>query len=205
MKLAMVIVVLFLTACSVQQQALQQDTLPRLILQDPLPPLVSSGTRNLRIDLRMLVDENGDVAYAELVRPAVNPEWDSLARKTICGWKFSPAVVKGKAIRVWMRFPAIVHFAEPKMMELSEIVCESGTLADSLYSFLQNGADFDEIARKHSLSESAQQSGQLGKVNILRYPEEVQRVLTSIRDGAFTSPIHLGKHFIIFKRFALSL
>ena len=201
MKPAVIIMVAIFIGCSAQEQALLQDKLPQLILQDPLPPLVSGAGRELRMDLRLLIDEKGNVAYAELVRAAVDPAWDSLARAVIYRWKFSPALANGKPFRVWMRFPAIVQFAEPKIMELAEIVCESRAIADSLYMLLHWGDDFSVIAKKHSRSESALQGGLLGKVNIRRYPKEVQEVLTDVRDGAFTSPLRLGNHFIIFKRF----
>ncbi|MBI4428112.1 MAG: TonB family protein [Ignavibacteriales bacterium] len=200
MKTAALLLAVILSGCSAKEQVFRQDRLPQLILQDPLPPLAFAPGNNLRIDLRILIDEGGNVAHVELVRPAVNPKWDSLARQTIYRWKFSPATSNGKPVRVWMRFPAVVQFAEPRFMELAEIVCESRITADSIFALLHSGAHFDEMAMRHSVSESARQAGRLGKVNIRRYPDEVQRILTEMGDGAFTSPVHLGNSFIIFKR-----
>ena len=205
MKLAVIIFMLTFIGCSAAEQSLLQDRLPQLILQDPLPPVASGVENALRIDLRLLVDKEGNVEHAELVNPAVDPTWDSLARQTIYRWKFSPAIANGKPVRVWMRFPAIVQFAEPKTMELSEIVCESRTIADSLYALLNSGADFAEVAKRNSRSESSLQGGRLGKVNIRRYPVEVQEILAAVQDDGFTSPVHLGNYFIIFKRFPLAL
>ena len=205
MKSLVVVTVFIFLGCTVQEQSLLENKLPQLILQDPLPPLVSHVGKELRIDLRLLIDKNGNVAYVELVSPAVNPIWDSLARATIYRWKFNPATVNGAPARVWMRFPALVRFAEPRIMDLAEIVCESRAVADSLYAILNSGGDFDEIAKRHSGSESAVHGGRLGKVNIRRYADEVQEVLAAVRDSAFTSPVRLGNHFIIFKRFPLVL
>lgn len=201
MRLPLVVFALLFTSCSAPEQALLQDKLPQLILQDPLPAVDSFVEKHLRIDLRLLIDKEGNVAYVEFVSPAVNAVWDSLARQTMYRWKFSPALAKGKPTRVWMRFPVLVRFTEPRIMELAEIVCESASSADSLYSLLHSGEDFSRLAKGHSRSVSASDGGRLGKVNIRRYPDDVQTTLSSLRDGSFTSPIHLGNHFIIFKRF----
>lgn len=205
MKSLVIVAVLIFMGCGVQEQTLLENRLPQLILQDPLPPVVSRGGIELRIDLRLLIDKSGKVAYAELVSPAVDPTWDSLAREIIYRWKFSPAIVNGTPVRIWIRFPAIVRFAEPKIMELAEIVCDSRAVADSLYAILSSGGNFEEIAKRFSGSESAAQGGYLGKVNIRRYPDEVQKVLSRLKEKDITPPIKLGNRYIILKGSLLTL
>lgn len=177
------------------------DKLPRLVEQEPFPPM-SEGLSKTRhdFDLRLQIGEDGTVLRAELMSPSGDAEWDSLALKRIEKWKFSPAMQAGKPLRIWISIRACVRCAEPLKMGLREIVCANSLLADSVYALLLAGEDFGKLVSKFSISKSKVYKGDLGEVDIHRYSEEVQKTLLHLGENEFTKPLAMGEQFAIFQR-----
>ena len=104
--------------------------------------------------------------------------------------------------RITTRTHAHVKSETPVYIGLGEIVCESSVVADSVYSLLKAGESFDALASNFSISKSKGNHGDLGQVDISRYGERLRRVLKGLDENAYTEPLALGSHFVIFKRHA---
>ena len=103
---------------------------------------------------------------------------------------------------VQLRISQIAHviYLAPVMMRLWEIVCSTAAEADSVFSALQAGKEFDSVAMQFSLSNSRTRGGYLGEVDIHQFPEEIQIELKRLKPGEFTRPLPLGSYFAIYKK-----
>jgi len=179
------------------------EILPRLIEQEPFPPMSEAlFLSHSELDLRILIAADGSVLRAQLMNPSNDAVWDSLAGERMKQWKFSPAIHNGKPIAMWINFHAHVKFEIPVYIGLAEIECETAEVADSVFALLQAGGNFDSLVSSFSISKSKENHGQLGQVDISRYGESVKRVLTALKGDGYTEPIPFGEHFVIFKRLA---
>jgi TonB family protein len=176
-------------------------TLPHLLEQSPLPALPPSVYRtNMELILHMLILENGSVGMVKFLNTSGNESWDSLAAESIRKWRFAPATVNDKPIRLWIRQRACVQCVEPLLLPLSEILLKSREEADSVYQALKRGEDFGLLAAKYSVAVSRERQGALGEVDIHRYTENIKKILQNLPAGEFTEPITYGQNTIIFKR-----
>lgn len=196
-----VLAVLFiLSACSSTKETAAIIP-PELLYQHPLPAFPKPIQNfQLRIPLEILVTENGTVSEVHFVNSSGNTVWDSAASASIKQWKYSPARLENKPLRIWLRQTAIVRFSEPNYLLLEEIVCNSSQDADSAYALLLRGMAFEEVVSQYSIALSKEKSGILGNVNIQIYPEHVKNVLAKLTNNEFTKPIRYGERYIIIKR-----
>ncbi|MFA6540260.1 MAG: TonB family protein [Bacteroidota bacterium] len=194
------ICVLFFSACSSTQQV-SELVLPELLIQQPLPPFPASFVSpTVKIDLEILVIEDGSVKHVRLLSTSGNPEWDSTALLAIKNWRYSPAIYQGKPVRLWLHQTATVQFSQPHLVPLAEIICTTQEEADTAYARLAEGCEFCDMVLMYSISSSKQQRGSLGEVNIHLYPDHVERALEQLAENEFTKPIKFGDKYIIFKR-----
>ena len=176
-------------------------TLPQLLEQSPLPALPTSVYRTrLELSLHMLILESGSVGMVKLLNTSGSVSWDSLAVASIRKWRFAPATVNDKPIRLWIRQRACVQCVEPILIPLSEILLKSREEADSVYQALKRGEDFGSLAAKYSIAVSRERQGALGEVDLHRYTENIQRILQDLSADEFTEPINYGQNVIIFKK-----
>lgn len=173
---------------------------PKLLMQEPLPPASKSIQANLKLNMDLLINTDGSVGVVRLLNSSGDKEWDSLAIESIRKWKFTPAIVNGKPVAIWLRQSAIVAYMDPKFLSLAEIVCPTFEEADSVYNALLAGNDFSELVAKHSISESKNNNGNIGSVDIRYYPENIRQELISLTDEDFTKPLEFGNQFIILKK-----
>ena len=85
------------------------DTPPRIVLQTrPVYP-VEAFTKKVEgvVEVALLIDEQGNVAYAE-VRKSV-PGLDGAALATVRGWKFEPARRQGRPVATMAFAPVTFH------------------------------------------------------------------------------------------------
>jgi len=75
---------------------------------------------------------------------------------------------------------------EPPQLRVSEIVVETQDLAKELLIELLKDADFAEIAKEHSISQSAQSGGDLGFINEIPFPQ-MGSALLSLEEGDLSS------------------
>ncbi|MGA7161738.1 MAG: peptidylprolyl isomerase [Bacteroidota bacterium] len=187
--------------CASIETAEMPEKLPQLIEHEPFPPMSNTLLDNHPVfDLKILVAEDGSVVKAELLNPTGIVEWDTLAIARMKQWIFSPAIQNGKPISMWINFRARIKCEIPTYFRLAEIVCQNASTADSVYALLRTGENFETLVSRYSVANSKENRGDLGHVDISRYGEEVKHVLAELKENAFTEPIALGEHDVIFKR-----
>ena len=191
----------FACGCASTEPTEMPEKLPQLIEHEPFPPMSSTLLDNHpEFDLKILVAEDGSVLKAEFLNPTGNVAWDTLAIAKMKQWIFSPAIENGKPISMWINFRAHIKSEIPTYFRLAEIVCENASTADSVYALLRTGENFETLVSRFSIANSKENHGDLGHVDISRYGEEVKHVLAELKENAFTEPIALGEHDVIFKR-----
>ncbi|MBI4861340.1 MAG: peptidyl-prolyl cis-trans isomerase, partial [Candidatus Riflebacteria bacterium] len=92
------------------------------------------------------------------------------------------------------------HWEEFEVAELSEIAVMDDSLARELFTQLtEEGADFEEIAEKHSiLEESRANGGYTGEQIRADLPQEVREPIFSATPGSIVGPFKVEKkHFIV--------
>jgi TonB family protein len=191
-------------ACLVGCISFQQTdelTAPKLLFQTPLPaPPESVQDPPTTINLVVYILENGTVEQVRLLKSGGSSKWDSLISETIKQWKFTPARSNNAPISTWYYLRARLHYASPIIVSLSEILCTTKEVADSIYMALERGQEFNKLAREYSIDPSHENDGIIGEVNIYCYPENIQRILTHLDLEEYTQPIPYGDHYIVFKR-----
>jgi len=192
-----------LCGCATVEQAYVPDTLPQLIKQEPLPPWPFRTIANeVTLDIKIRIASDGSVKDVSFLTPSLNEEWNTLALQTMRGWKFSPAFVNGRAIPLWIRQTIHLRFEEASYLRLAEIVCPDERTADSVYALLDAGAPFDSLAMVFSISSSRTEGGFLGDVDLRTLPLFVRHELQRVHTEHITSPILLGRNYVIYKRLA---
>lgn len=201
MKRSILVLFAFLAGCTASQQVDLSTEPPELIHVAPLPARPSYFIdRGLRIEVLMHVMMDGTVGYAELHGSSGDPGWDSLAVQAIKKWRFVAARRNGMPIDLWIRQQITVQFEEPIRLVLAQIVCNNRQQADSLYSLLDKGADFDSLVGHLGGSPSGARGEVLGTVDITTYPPHVRDVLRKLSRGETTLPMRLGNTYVIYKR-----
>lgn len=195
-------VVVLMTGCCASFNGSKSNIVPpTLIEKTPLPqPPPSLAAEDFYIKMEILVGQDGSVLHVTLVKSTNDSEWDAAALERIRQWKFSPALLDDKPIQMRIIQTARVVSSVPVMMDISQIVCTSSSLADSAYVLLQKGAKFDSTAAVLGSAGLSVQSGHIGNVDIHRFPNDVQNKLRNLKKGEFTHPLPLGPYFAIFMK-----
>jgi TonB family protein len=197
------VAVFLLCGCATIQPSYAPDTLPQLIRQEPLPPWpFRTMDSEVTLDIKIRIAADGSVKDVSFITPTLNPEWNALALQKIREWKFSPATIDGQPVALWIRQTLRMRFEEASYLRLAEIVCPDERTADSVYALLDAGAPFDSLARVFSTSSSRMQGGSLGDVDLRTLPLFIRHQLQRLLTNHFTSPIALGRDYVIYKRLA---
>jgi TonB family protein len=195
------IAMFLLCGCATFEQTYTPDTLPQLIKQDPLPPWpFQTMDEEVSLDIKIRIGADGSVRDVSFLTPTRNNDWNVLALQKIRQWKFSPAIVNGQPVALWIRQTLRMRFEEASYLRLAEIVCPDERTADSVYALLDAGAPFDSLAREFSTSVSRTQGGFLGDVDLRTLPLFIRHELQKVRTDHFTSPLQLGRNYVIYKR-----
>ena len=201
-----VIAALLLCGCASSEPSALPDVYPELVVQTPLPAWPAPVLNNeVSLQLKLRIARDGSVLYASFVHPTGYEEWDTMALAEIRKWRFSPAIVDGQPVAIWIRQQVRVRFENPDFMMLAELVCPEHGLADSLYTLLASHVPFDSLARTYSISSSRDKGGVLGETDLRTLPFNVRRELTTLRANEFTRPMVIGGQFVIYKRLPPSL
>ncbi len=198
--MAFILVAAFLLCgCATLEQANVPDTLPQLIKQEPLPPWpFRTPDEQVNLEIKVRIDSDGSVRDVSFLTSSHDRDWDALALAKIREWKFSPATIDGHPVSLWIRQTIHLRFEEPSYLRLAEIVCPDRRTADSVYALLDAGAPFDSLARLFSVSASRAQGGYLGDVDLRTLPLFVRHELQNIRTDHISSPLLLGRNFVIY-------
>ena len=174
---------------------------PELISYVPLPPFhVVPGNRALRLRITMCVREDGTVEHARFVQSSGDPDWDSLAVRTITQWRYAPPLRNGVPTDVWVNQQIVVQFDEPILMSLLQLSSPNKSQADSLYALLQNGADFETLVKEFAGAFPNQRGGFLGTVDIRTCAPRIREALKELHEGDITRPLRSGDNYVIYKR-----
>jgi hypothetical protein len=194
------VAVFLLCGCATMEQTYAPDALPLLIKQEPLPPWpFRTRDQEVTLDIKIRIGSDGFVKEVSFITPTLSEEWNALALEKIRTWEFSPAIVNGRSVPLWIRQTIHLRFEEASYLRLAEIVCPDERTADSVYALLDAGAPFDSLARVFSTSSSRAQGGFLGDVDLRTLPLFIRHELQNVRTDHFTSPIFLGRNYVIYK------
>jgi len=174
---------------------------PDLLSMTPFPPFphaFPSGGLKLGASLHVL--ENGTVSEARLVGSSGSREWDSMAVESIKQWRFNPARQNGVPVESWYRQAILVQPYEPMVRYLGELVSASQQEADSLFGLIENGTEFEVLARQSQLS-ARDHGGYLGAVDLAVFPNHVRSELKKLNENEVSHPLRLGDKYVIYKRF----
>jgi len=186
--------------CSSTQQTLD-DSYPQLLTRTPLPVVPSTIIQPyFDMDMVLFISENGSVENIRLRKASGDAAWDSLAVASIKQWRFAPARFESKAISTWFRLILTIKYSDPRYVALAEILCNTKETSDSVYSALQKGMNFGELAMKFSVAPSRAQRGVLGEVDINLYSQNIFNSIHQLGVEEFTKPLLFGNKFVIFKR-----
>ena len=190
---------LLFTGCGTMKLKTASQTPPQLIEQVPLPS-PSFFAKGNELDLKLLIGSDGTVRQVEFQRPTGDEEWERLATQNILKWKFAPALLNNQPIQAWVDQKVKIQFRDPAYLNLAVIVCDSREQADAIYAKLSAGENFNSLAKNLAISKSPDLFGNPGVVDIRRYPEQIQEALIGLKIEKFTTPLALGRSYVIFKR-----
>jgi len=202
MKYMIAFLLIMLIGCTASRQTDVPIEQPELISTAPLPPLASvssAGGLNLRVLLHVM--EDGTVADAKLLESSEDSGWDSLALQSMKQWRYTAPRRNGAPSNIWVRQLVVVQVQEPIVMTLGELVSSNRQKADSLYSLIENGADFDALVKQITGVSSSEEGGFRGAVDIAMYPRHVRDQLKKLREDQVTRPLRVGLNYVIYKRF----
>ena len=191
---------ILLAGCSAIQQTETPVELPELVRSSPLPPIVwivPGG--GMKFNVMILVRKDGTVGNARLLDSSGDPDWDSLALHSIMQWQFIPARRAGRPVELSIRQPLLVQLRDPVIRILAALVSGTQREADSLYSLIEGGTDFDSLVR-HAVQVPGERSGPRGSVDISYYAPHLRKELLRLREGEVTRPLRFGNGFTIYKR-----
>ena len=167
----------------------------------PLPTITRAIARPyFHIEMDLLILPDGSVGKVNLISGSGDNTWDSLATEAILKWKYSPAHVDHHNVKIWMHQVARVEYQGPKYVTLAEILCPTLEEADSVYSDLEKGKSFDDLAALYPASPDHEKNGDLGQVDIRLYPEHIRLQLAFLGKDEYTKPLKYGDKYVIFKR-----
>jgi TonB family protein len=194
------IAALFLCGCATIPPVFAPDVFPQLVQQEPLPPWpFPSVDQEVALEIKIRIGSDGDVKDVSFLTPSLSREWNALALEKIRRWKFSPAIVDGRPVALWIRQTLRMRFEQAAYLRLAEIVCPDETTADSVLALLERGAPFDSLATVFSVSASRSQGGFLGDVDLRTLPLVIRHKLERLPTNDFSSPLSLGRNFVIYK------
>jgi len=190
------------TGCAATQPSDIPADQPEIISMASLPPIISPVPMGrLKLNVLLHVVEDGTVAEVILLRSGGSPEWDSLAVRSMKQWRFTAPRSDGVPVNLWIRKVVVVQIRDRIVRNLGKLVSATRQEADSLYSLISSGTEFDSLARLTLGTVSDERSGYLGPVDLAVFPQHVREVLQMLREDEVTPPLRVGDKFVIYKRF----
>ncbi len=158
--------------------------------------------KDLRLNTLFRVLNDGSVAEARFLNSSGDVAWDKAAIDSIMEWHFTPLNQPDATNGRWIRNVIIVQVQEPTVITLGQLTSANRQEADSVYSLLEHGADFDALLKK-ARPDSPEATGvYFGTVNIAIFPPQVRVVLQKLGIDKYTEPIRVGTKYCIYKRYA---
>jgi TonB family protein len=194
------IAALLLCGCATVPQPYAPEVFPQLIQQEPLPPWpFPSVDEEVTLEIKIRIANDGTVKDVSFLTPSLSREWNALALEKIRQWRFSPAIVDGRPVALWIRQTLRMRFEPAAYLRLAEIVCPDETTADSVSALLERGLPFDSLATVFSIAASRSQGGLLGEVDLRTLPLAIRHKLERLPTNQCSSPLFLGRNFVIYR------
>jgi hypothetical protein len=188
---------IFLSGCSVIQRTTENNYAPQLLVQYPLPTVTGPILKpDFKIEMNLYIQEDGSVGKVVFIKGSGDNVWDSLAMESVLKWKYSPAHVDHHNVKIWLNQVALVEIQNPKYLMLAEIVCPTLDEADSVYTSLENGKDYNGFTAMPDDDKNID----LGKVDIHLFPHNISSELVYLEKDEYTKPLKFGDSYVIFKR-----
>jgi len=196
----LILLVFLLAGCSAIPPSEAPVEVPELVSSTSLPPIpyVVPGD-GLKFTVMIHVMSDGTVGEVKVIQSGAEPGWDSLALDSIKKWRFIAGRRDGTPVDVWIRQPLVVQIRNPIFRTLAEIACVNEHEADSLYTLLALGADFDSLLRQ-APPEHGDRDAFVGSVDISVYPAYLRNELLRLKEGEISRPVRHGSRFVIYRR-----
>ena len=189
-----------LAGCASGPRTGSEGPLVQILSSTPLPALTTPGTGlGLKLNVLFRIREDGTVASVSLLSSSGDTAWDALALRSMSHWRFTRNPL-GEDTPI--RYSVVVRPAleDQIFMTLGELATSSQHEADSLYTLLENGADFSSLAAASLPREAA--AGPLKQtLDITALPAPIKDRVHCLREEEITRPFRVGTGFFIYKRF----
>lgn len=195
------LMIVILEGCGVQKEVYEPDVLPRLREYHPIvcsiPGMI---TDEYHVMVQVNIGEDGSVIRTFLQQSTGFKELDDSIVASVKKWKFYPAEVQGQPVALLVSQQLTIRFEPPVQYTMAEIVVPSTALADSVAMQIHNGAEFEELARKVSKSQTAIMGGFLGQVELKNFRPDIYTVIKKLLPGDVSAPLLIDHSYVIYKR-----
>ncbi len=206
MKNSLVLLLLVVAGCAAFQQSQEPTDQPELVMMAPLPQLRPVHTYGgLRLSVIMHIQTDGTVDQAKMLGSSGDADWDSLAVESLKLWRYVPSMKNGAPVDSWVRQLLIVQIQDPVMMSLEELISSSAQEADSLYTLLEQGAEFDTLFKGFAAGAMSERGRTLGEVNLAIFSSRIRQEISKLRVDGITRPLRIGGEYVIYRRVAKDL
>lgn len=176
---------------------------PELVRISSLPSFSSFVQKDkLTLSVLFRVLEDGTIAEVRMLGSSGDPGWDAVAIDSMKHWRFNHLAGECPPDGIWVRNAIVVQVEEQIVMALAGLTVQSEREADSLYALLEQGVQFEILARN---SEGTGKLVAPEPVNIAQFPRKVRDEVRKLRVHDFTKPIRVGERYVIYKRFEQNL
>ncbi|MEX1121431.1 MAG: TonB family protein [Balneolales bacterium] len=204
MKLAYLLIFMFLLwSCSSSEQVVNQGPHPELIELSSLPalPEEQSPGKKTRLSVYFFVLNDGTVNEVRMINSSGYADWDEEAIRKMRQWRFAEFDNNNSTDGRWVPQNISVVYQKQVNMSLGELISNTKAEADSLYTLLQSGVPYQNLAEELWESGSGSHGSYLGIIGLDRYPENVRANLVDLQENQYTHPIRVGNRYVIYKRF----
>lgn len=84
------------------------------------------------------------------------------------------------------------NFREPDTADVGVIVVEKREKAEEILDEVKKGADFSYLASLKSIDQSGKSGGQVGKINLYSFPEDIRKTLLAAKSGEIIGPVEVS-------------
>ena len=148
-----------------------------------------------------------EVLYQEAVKANIHKDKDAqimmhlTEREVMTDFlvkKLAKAKLTDEKLKQWYDDHA-VQFRLDKA-DVFMIATDDQASADRAYAALSSGQAFADVAKEFSVDPNSQASGgSLGNMDLANFPPQMTAALDAIAPGAFSTPIDMGRGFVILK------
>ncbi|MBD2086781.1 peptidylprolyl isomerase [Trichocoleus sp. ST-U3] len=170
--------------------------------------VVDKELKNLKLDISLATIEQAVIDFRlqqNLADPKSFQEW--LARSGIDYETFHNQVKSGfqlTKLKAQIAEPKLQkYFIERKLfldrVVLSRLVVAQQELAEELYSQIEEGASFEQLAQEYSLTDDRIVNGMMGPVSRGTLPDQIRAAIDTASPGRLLEPLKLEERWALFR------